>query len=501
MTNATVNSIRRDLTSAITGRVLELGDPGFSNSLAIDNGRISMRPLVLAVPSNTQDVAAIVSYCHDRGVPLTAKAGGHSAAGYCLNSEGVVLDLADMNSMTLSEDGSRLSVGAGTRWISAYDFLRDRQSAYTVIGGGCSGVGVAGFTLGGGYSFISRSYGLGCDNVNGLEFVSTSGNVFELNNDLFDSKRKTDVDKRELYRALRGAGGGNFGIVTRLDLQLQKTHVPRLTMGQITFPFYRLKEVLGFYNEWVLKLPKEMAVYGMMRNFPDSRLGGKPSLALRFTPVYNGKFAEAVDLMKPLLDFGPKDVELYTLTLPEWEDFVGTGTQVLGHSAYIRSLVLGPRSLTADVVELCQFYLGRAPSTDSYIVWTHTGGQIGKYGADTSCFAHRDGAFTFELKSEWDSSQPLLARPNIEWAVEFFDALGQHSQGAYLNYIDPLLLNWQKAYYRNEYDRLLGIKERWNMDGWLTFQQCIGSDYNTPPRAKPLDLSPLSRTIYKPKKD
>jgi hypothetical protein len=137
-------------------------------------------------------------------------------------------------------------------------------------------------------------------------------------------------------------------------------------------------------------------------------------------------------------------------------------------------------------------------SPDSYIVWTHTGGEISKHGSDTSSYAHRDGAFTFELKSEWDSAQPIQARPNIEWAVDFFDALGEHSQGAYINYIDPLLLDWQKNYYRDEYAKLEKVQERWNADGWLTFQQSIGSSYHTAPRKKPrtdpVDLSPLSRT-------
>jgi hypothetical protein len=324
---------------------------------------------------------------------------------------------------------------------------------------------------------------------------------------LFDPKNRSAGDGRELYRALRGGGGGNFGIVTRIDLQLQKTRVPRPTMGQITFPFYRINEVLAFYNEWVLTLPNEMAVYGMMRNFPDPRFGGKPSLALRFTPVYNGKFTDAVDLLKPLMELGPSDVELYTMTLPEWEDFVGTSTQVRGHSAYIRSLVLGPGTLTQDVAEIFKYYLGRAVSPDSYIVWTHTGGKIGENDSTKSSYAHRDGAFTFELKSEWDSSQPPLARPNIEWAVDFFDELGEHAQGAYVNYIDPLLLDWQKKYYRSEYDRLVSVQDQWNKDRWLRFQQSIGSYYQTPPRiqpppkprTKPVDLSPLTRTIFEPK--
>jgi hypothetical protein len=522
MTNAEVNRVRRDLTAMIVGRVLEAGDQGYSDALSIDNGRVSLKPFLVAKPANTDDVSKIVAYCHDRDVPMTTKAGGHSAAGYCLNGEGVVLDLGDINQIQLLnedgkelkdatkvEEGTVLSVGAGTRWISAYDFLRDRQSPYTVIGGGCAGVGVAGFTLGGGYSFISRSFGLGCDNVKGMEFVSTCGNVFELKDKLFDKNdKRVDADKRDLFRALRGGGGGNFGVVTRIDLHLLKTNVPRLTMGQIDFPFYRIDEILPFYNEWVKTLPKEMAVYGMMRNFPNQRLGGNLSLGLRFTPVFNGRFSDAVDLLKPLMrlkakdlkrnDIEPTDIELYTMTLPEWEDFVGTSTQVRGHSAYIRSLVLAQGTLNREVVKICQYYLGREVSPDSYIVWTHTGGEISKHGSDTSSYAHRDGAFTFELKSEWDSAQPVQARPNIEWAVDFFDALGEHSQGAYINYIDPLLLDWQKNYYRDEYAKLEKVQERWNADGWLTFQQSIGSSYHTAPRKKPrtdpVDLSPLSRT-------
>lgn len=510
MEKATVNLVRRDLAGLITGRMLELGDDGYANSLSIDNGRVTRRPFLVVLPSNTEDVAVTVKYCHERGIRLTTKAGGHSAAGYCLNSEGVVMDLADMNGIAFAPaNKQQLNVGAGTRWIQAYDYLRDQQSPYTPIGGGCSGVGVAGFTLGGGYSFISRSYGLGCDNVNGLEFVSTVGNVYELKNDIFTAdSNERDHDKFELYRALRGAGGGNFGVVTRIDLQLQETNVRRLTTGQVTFPFYRVNEVLEFYNGWVLKLPDEMAVYGMMRNFPSQRFGGKPTLALRFTPVFNGRFADAIALLEPLLDLDPDEVEFYSLTLPEWEDFAGAGTQVQGHSAYIRSLVLGGGSLTDDVANICKFHLGRAPSPDSYIVWTHTGGAIAKHGDEKSCFAHRDGMFTFELKTEWDSSQPLQARPNIEWAVDFFDELDPYAQGAYLNYIDPLLLEWQTKYYRNEYSRLLKVQQRWNQDGWLSFQQCIGSNYETTPppkptlpRTKPLDLSPLSRTTYHVKKD
>jgi len=181
MANPDINLlIRRDLIDLIEGEVLESGDLGFADTVSIDNGRVTLKPYLVAKPANAQDVSRILRYCHHRAIPLTTKAGGHSAAGYCLNSEGIVMDLADLNDVSFLNGGSQLRVGAGTRWIRVYDFLRDRQSEYTVIGGGCAGVGVAGFVLGGGYSFISRSYGLGCDNVIGMEFITTDGAVIEL---------------------------------------------------------------------------------------------------------------------------------------------------------------------------------------------------------------------------------------------------------------------------------------------------------------------------------
>jgi hypothetical protein len=195
------------------------------------------------------------------------------------------------------------------------------------------------------------------------------------------------------------------------------------------------------------------------------------------------------------MELMPSSVELYTMNLPEWENFIGTATQIKGHSAYIRSTVLPAHSLTSDVADICKKFMSRAPSDDSYVVWTHTGGKVKEFGADSS-YAHRDAEFTFELKSVWDSSQPQAARPNIEWAVNFFDELGKHAQGSYVNYIDPLLLDWQNSYYRQQYDRLLKVKKHWDPKGQFDFQQGIGSTYMAT-RTNPLDLSPLTRTFNK----
>jgi hypothetical protein len=236
-----------------------------------------------------------------------------------------------------------------------------------------------------------------------------------------------------------------------------------------------------------------MAVYGMMRRFPDPRRGGEPSLTLRFTPIYNGTLARGIELLKPLTEQTPSSVELYSMNLPEWENFIGTATQIKGHSAYIRSSILSKGGFNEDVALICKKYMSRAPSPDSYVVWTHTGGKIRKL--DVGSYAHREAEFTLELKSIWNSAQPEQARPNIEWAVRFFDELKPHSTGAYINYIDPLELDWQARYYNKQYDPLLLVRDKWDSQSQFKFQQGIGSTYITAQRGKPLDLSPLTRTF------
>jgi hypothetical protein len=487
MTNEEATAVQRDLKRNMEGVVIRAGDPGYTETVSIDNGRVDRKPRLVAIPFSTEDVAAIVRFCCDHKIRLTTKSGGHGATGYCLNLDGMVLDLSKLNSIHATAGDSRLTAGTGTRWIQLYDYLQRQQSKYMVIGGGCGTVGIGGYLLGGGYSFVSRSYGLASDNLKAMDVVAADGQVYHLDESL------TNPREKDLFWALRGGGGGNFGIVTQVELQLHQAPTDRMMMGQTAFPIERLSEMLDFYNSWVLTLPPEMAVYGMLRRFPDPRNGGQPTLCLHLNPIYNGRFSDGLTLLQPLLEMQPASIELYSMTLPEWENYVGNGTALSGRSAYIRSTMLGPGKLNTGVADICIQYLTDAPSLDSFTVWTHAGGKIREFGGDASSFAHRDAEFVFELKSIWDSSSPQDARANIEWAVDFFDALEIHSQGAYVNYIDPLLLNWQTQYYRHLYGRLMNIKGHWDSTGQFDFQQGIGSQFS-PNRVRPLDISPLHNT-------
>jgi hypothetical protein len=478
---------KRDLSKIVSGKVMGVGDPGFQTAITIDNGRINRSPFLVVTPLSTKDIANTVKYCRTHSIRLTTKSGGHSAAGYCLNSDGIVLDMSQMNSIQPRNGGESLSVGTGTRWIQLYNYVEQNLRDRIVVGGGCAGVGVGGFILGGGYSFISRSYGMGCDNVKAMEFVSADGEIFKLDENL------TNTNERDLYWALRGAGGGNFGIVSNVELKSHRRRTTAMIMGSITFPIERASEVLHFYNTWMTTLPHEMAAYGMIRRMPDPTHGGEPRLAVVFTPIYNGHTSEGTALLKPLIDMSPLNVELYTMTLPQWESFMGTGTAIHGRSAYMRSAVMAPKSLNDEVIAILVKHMNEAPNKDSFVVWTQGGGKIRDLKDNSNCYPHRDAEIIIELKSIWESNEPQKRQANVEWAVKFIDELEAHAQGAYANYIDPLLENWQQKYYRGSYKRLVEIKSHWDANGFFNFQQGIGSNFS-PNRTRPLDMSPLDKT-------
>jgi hypothetical protein len=480
---------RKKLAQSITGQVLSAADPAYATVVQLDNGRVRMAPPTVVMAASVKDVITTVNFAREEGTRLTVRGGGHGAAGYCLNGDGIVLDMRLLNSLDLDRERGKLRVGMGARWKQVYDFVETSRTGLLPVGGGCAGVGVAGFLLGGGYSFASRTYGLGADNLESLVIVTADGEKRVL-----DKAAAKDSIEQDLFWACCGGGGGNFGVAVEGTLQLRKPKDANFLVGQIQFPFYRIDEVLAYYNEWVSRksFPREMAIYGFLGMQPNPRNANQPVLSLRFTPVYTGAYAEGVKLLEPLLKMSPTNTSLYRMTMPEWEDFIGTGTVVNGRSAYMRSTVLPALSLNKEVVRVFRYYMSRCPSPETFMVWTHTGGAIAEIPEDATAFPHRKTLFTPEIKSIWDINRPQEARANIEWAYDFFEALADKgkSSGAYLNYIDPLLTRWKDQYYGLNFARLKSIKDRVDSGHVFRFQQSVDSAYE-PIGTKPLDLSVL----------
>src|SRR5215218_6762937 len=165
------------LRMELAGNVLTAGQPGYDQSLVIDNGRIDQRPGIVVMCVNPNDVATAYKFAIEHDMPFTVRGGGHSAAGYCLNQGDMVIDLTSMTAKRLDLDRQVVWTETGNRWRDLYLFLQSTNTGLIPIGGGCPTVGIPGFMLGGGISFVSRSYGLSVDNLLSIDLVTPDGNL------------------------------------------------------------------------------------------------------------------------------------------------------------------------------------------------------------------------------------------------------------------------------------------------------------------------------------
>src|SRR5262249_25784791 len=140
-----------------------------------DNGRVQQHPKFIIMANSVNDVALAIRVAREHKLRLTARGGGHSAAGYCLGTGSIAVDLSLMNAISLDEKNRTVRVQMGARWNDVYVFLMNSGTGLIPIGGGCPTVGIPGFMLGGGFSFVSRSYGMSVDNLLSVGIVTPDG--------------------------------------------------------------------------------------------------------------------------------------------------------------------------------------------------------------------------------------------------------------------------------------------------------------------------------------
>lgn len=477
-----------ELTRELSGYILQPGDAGYEAAITIDNGRIKFRPGLIIFPAVVNDVVLGLKFAITHNLPFSVKGGGHSAAGYCMNEGGVVIAMKNLNKITFDPVNETVTAEMGVIWYDVYKFMQNTGTGLFPVGGGCPTVAPPGFMLGGGYSFVSRSYGMSIDNLIRLKIITPDGQLRQIG---INSTSKDDID---LFWACRGGGGGNFGIVTEMEMKVRRPNSEKMLVGQMRFPLENAGKVLEYYNKWVEEIPREMACYGFMGNQKDLVDKTTNVKVLGLTPVFNGEYGEGIEMLQGLLKLKPINADLYNMTLPEWEFFNGNTTRVAGRSSYIRSTVLPKGGMNDAVSNVIMDAMSNAPSPDSFAVWTLTGGAIEDVAADATAYVHRNCRFVPEIKSIWDLDKPGNTRENVEWAYDFFERMSSagNATGAYVNYIDPLQHDWASKYYGDNYPRLVEIKKRIDPHNYFKFQQSINSSFNPP--AILTDLSPINRT-------
>jgi hypothetical protein len=450
------------LAAAMRGPVLLPGSAAYNRAAPVFNGRYAgLHPAAVAQPLDARDLAAALRIARARELAVRVRAGGHSYIGASTAAGAVVLDLRRLRGIELLPDGSVLA-GAGLRQIELIGTLARRGRA--VVHGSCPTVGVAGFTLGGGYGFGARRYGLACDTLLAAQVVDLR-------------TLKPAAADGDLLQGLRGAGA-SLAPVTSLRL---RTH----PVGQVTtffadYPWQRAGEIVRAFSARCASAPAPLASICSLST-------GSGSATVRVFGQYLGTGAAAGQAIAALLPVGARLSQnthpyLYaqlifagclgkTLAqcLPQSEGgTLGRDTFAAG-SAYIAgTLTTAQAHSLVDVVDARQAARG-----SGVLLLDAQGGAIDDVPSGQTSFIHRHMRSSVQILSYGSAAGMASAQRFVDGARAALAPLGYGQ--AYQNYPDANLASWRTAYYGAAYSDLLALKRERDPYRLLHFPQAIGS--------------------------
>ncbi len=409
-----------ELNPSFHGAVVRPGDADYDAARAVYNGSIDRHPSVVLRPSGVADVADAVTYARDAGLPLTVRCGGHAVAGTSANEAGVLIDLSSLKGTDVSPSRGTAIAQGGVLW-GEYD----RDTALRGVatpGGRVTTTGVGGFTLGGGYAWISTKHGLACDNLISAQVVTADGRVLTASED----------ENADLLWGLRG-GGGNFGVVTSFEYRLHPVG-PEVMFCFVLYPGDRAKEVLSFCQQYVAEAPEEVSPLVMIGRVPPvemfpERWHGEPMIAV--AAMYAGEAEEGERVLRPLRELGGAIADLsarmpYTVAQSLFDEDYPDGWRYYWKSQNISGL-------NDEVIEHLVTHAQAAPSDHSTVDVWYQGGAMSRIEASETAFGDRSAPIWIGVEANWEDTQDNEA--NIAWVRECVADMRRFSGGgAYLNF-------------------------------------------------------------------
>jgi hypothetical protein len=368
------------LAQEITGRVVTPADPDWDSARAAWNLAVDQRPAAVAIPATADDVIAIVDAARRRGLKVAPQGTGHNAAALADLSDTIIVRTSEMRGVQLDVEGRRARVEAGALWADLAGLAS--EAGLAPLAGSSHDVGIVGYTLGGGLSWLARRHGLSADNVLAIELVTADGRHV-----------RTDAEhEAELFWALRG-GGGNFGVVTAMELRLFE--VSELYAGMLLFDWERAGEVLQAWREWTATVPDEVTSIGHIVQFPPlpeipEPLRGRSVVTIE--AAYLGDEASGIELLRPLRELQP-EMDTFAMVPPATllalhMDPPGPVPAMGDHA------MLG--ELTAEAVDA--FVAAAGPGSGSPLITAelrHLGGALARRTSDGGALGTIDGAYAF----------------------------------------------------------------------------------------------------------
>jgi FAD/FMN-containing dehydrogenase len=445
-------------TAALRGRLIQPDSPDYDAARSVYNAMIDRRPAFIARCADVADVIAAVTFAREHALPLAVRGGGHSGPGLGVCDDGLVIDLSLMKGVRVDPTARTARVEGGCKW-------GDVDHATHAFGlatpsGFISTTGVAGLTLGGGIGYLSRRYGLTVDNLIGVDVVLADGRFVTASAE----------ENADLFWAVRG-GGGNFGVVTSFEYRLHP--VDTVFGGPMLWPMERAPELLPFWRDFILKAPEDINGWFAFMTVPPAAPFPEAFFLKKMCAItwcYSGPPGQLEERFAPIRAFGAPAID-FTGTVPFpalqslFDRFFPPGLQWYWKADFFKEL-------SDEAIALHVKHGAELPTALSTMHLYPINGAAQRVGKNDTPFSFRDANFAEVIVGV--DPDPANDQRMIAWAREYWQALHRYSAGgAYVNMIMDEGQDQVRAAYRDNYDRLLAVKTKYDPTNLFRINQNI----------------------------
>ena len=461
----------QSLQGSIGGEVALPGSESFDREPPVFNARYhDVRPQAIVRCATPEDVAATITFLSSHGLQHAIRGRGHSFGDYS-STRGVLIDTTPMRSVSVAGDVA--TVGAGARSGDVYAAL-DREGL-AIPAGTCPPVGIAGLTLGGGLGILGRLHGVTSDLLLGAQIVLANGRIVEC-----DENRHTD-----LFWALRGAGAGNFGVVTALVFRT----VPAFPATNIHLSWRAadMARVIDRWQQWSPEAPDELAA--SLKVTASEGIEREPGVDVY--AAHFGSESDAVELADELIrrvgrepasesrrHVSFAETRRLWADIDSWDGDGGEPPDETKERPYLfTKSEFFRRPLPAETIAALaeNLVVGRVPGEARELDFMPWGGAYNRVRADATAFVHRSERFllkhaaTVSPRTPATRKEAAYRRVARSWEIVHPWASGRVFQ----NFADPDLDNWAEAYYGPNHDRLTRVKARYDEGNFFRFHQSV----------------------------
>lgn len=447
------------LKAGIRGHVLQAGDSEYEEARRIWNATIDRRPAVIVRCAGVADVRRAVGFARENALLLAVRGGGHNIAGSAVCDGGLMIDLSQMKSVRIDPVACRAYVEPGAT-LGDFDHEAQAFGLATPLGIN-STTGVAGLTLGGGFGWLSRRFGMSVDNLRAADVVTADGELV----------RADATHAEDLFWAIRG-GGGNFGVVTMFEFELHRVG-PEIYGGLFVVPIEGASEALRKYSAATESMSDELSVWAVMRLAPPlpflpPAVHGKPVIA--FAVCHTGT-----------LEAGARETEIVRGFGAPCGEHLGPMPYTAWQKAFDPLLAPGARNywkshnfaeLPQGLIDAAMDAIARLPSPQCEIFFGQIGGATCRVAREATAYSSRDAKYVMNVHARWDD--PSEDARCVEWARDYFEASAPFALGSvYVNFLTQDEGERVRAAYGPNYERLVAAKTRYDPGNLFRHNQNI----------------------------